>query len=100
MVQKTKIIDGVTLTDSKIGEREITVRKQVIRETLTIDHELVEKIVYEWLNHQGLINDCDKFELEPIVTYEIFNRSYELVLERIVIEGRDNKITEVKHGKK
>ncbi|QIG69760.1 hypothetical protein EVB81_191 [Rhizobium phage RHph_I46] len=99
MVQKTKIISGVTLTDSKIGEREITVRKQVIRETLTIDHELVEKIVYEWLNHQGLINDCDKFSLEPNMSHDFFSNSYELVLEKLLIEGRDNKITEVNHGK-
>ncbi|QGZ13988.1 hypothetical protein PP939_gp153 [Rhizobium phage RL38J1] len=78
------ISEGILSTDRSYGVRQITVEKPVLRETLKIDHSLVARLVYEHLNNQGLIFDCDKYELDPNMTYEIFSGDYTLTLEKIV----------------
>jgi hypothetical protein len=87
-----KFDNGIEWTQSETREREILVTKEVVQDTLTIPHSLVSQIVYDYLNTKGLINDCDKFELDPDFTHEIFHYSYTLVLERLVVENRDNRI--------
>ncbi|QIG68129.1 hypothetical protein EVB55_194 [Rhizobium phage RHph_Y68] len=90
MVQKPirKMDDGISWVQNKIVEREVTVKKDVVQDTLEIPYLLVEKIVYDYLNMKGIINDCDKFEM----VYDDIEGNFAMYLERFVIDGRDDRI--------